>query len=208
MKRLVHAVFLLALLSRAYGQPDGGNVAEVRIAGWTTSGERIERIWVVVSTLDCRDTHQGNGRDVVLSVPVGDYVLRVAAPGFQTTHQILKVYRPSVFRSVVLPVSYIHGQKESGLTGTVRHHGPDNRKLRIRLMSLYGDEVWECVPDADGSFRFPATAGAYLLVVVADLPESFSVLYSEPVRIAHGQQLSVSVDLNPNRGTPGPLAPR
>jgi len=208
VKRLVHSAFLLFLLSRAYCQPDGGDAAEVRVAGWTTSGERLERIWVVVSTLDCRDAHKGNGRDVVLSVPVGEYVLRVAAPGFQTTRQMLRVYRPSVFRSVVLPVASIHGQTESGLTGTVRHHGVDDRNLRIRLMSLYGDEVWECVPDADGSFRFPANAGAYFLVVVADLPEGLSVLYSEPVRIAHGKRLSVSVDLNRNRGTPVPRAPR
>ncbi len=36
-------------------------------------------------------------------------------------------------------------------------------------MALYGDELWEAVPDRQGSFAFPAAEGAYLLLFVADV---------------------------------------
>ena len=82
-------------------------------------GERIERIWVVVSSQDGKEKYTGNGRDVELSVPTGEYVLQVEAPGFQSKRQMLKAYQPAVFRSVALPVARLHGQAASGLKGTV-----------------------------------------------------------------------------------------
>jgi hypothetical protein len=205
MNRLCKTALLLFVLAQAYGQSSETNSTVVRIAGWTTTGERLEKIWVVVSSRDGREKYTGNGRDVELSVPSGEYVLQVEAPGFQSKRQMLKAYQPAVFRSVALPLAWVHGQIVSSLTGTVRNYEGDIRNLRIRLMGLYGDELWESVPDAQGSFRFPADAGAYLLLVVADLENGIAIVDSQPVQILLGKQQTVAIDLKGKRGT---LIPR
>jgi VCBS repeat-containing protein len=204
MSRLCQAVLLLFVLSQAYGQSNDPHATVVRIAGWTTTGERIGKIWVVVSSLDGREKYVGNGHDVELSVPTGEYMLQVEAPGFQSKRQILKAYQPAVFRSVALPVAWIHGQKASSLTGTVRNYEGDMRNLRVRLMGLYGSQLWESVLDAQGSFRFSADEGAYLLVVVADLEKGVAVIDSQPVWIPLGKQQTVTIDLKGKHGTPIP----
>ena len=104
----------------------------------------------------------GNGRDVKLGVPTGEYMLTVEASGFQTKRQLLKAYQPVVFRSVALPVAWIHGQTTSSLTGTVRNYDGDVRGLRVRLLGLYGTGLREAALDSRASFNFPADDSAYL----------------------------------------------
>lgn len=195
MSRFCQIALLLFTLSRAYGQSSEAHSTVVRIAGWTTSGERIEKIWVVVSSRDGKEKYTGNGRDVELSVPTGEYVLQVEAPGFQSKRQILKAYRPEVFRSVALPVARLHGQTASSLTGTVQNYDGNIRDLRVRLMGLYGNELWESYLDEKGSFRFPADEGAYILVLLADLEKGVAIIGSQPVRILLGKEQTVVIDL-------------
>ena len=73
-------------------------------------------------------------------------------------------------------------------------------------MSLYGNELWEAVPDKHGSFSFPAYEGAYLLVIVADLKQSPAIVDSRPVRISVDQKESISIDLKDRPLTPIPAA--
>jgi hypothetical protein len=200
MSHFCSAALLVIALSHAYGQSDEAST-KVRIAGWTTGGERIDKIWVVVSSQDGKQKYTGNGRDVELSVPTGEYVLLVEAPGFQSKRQMIRAYRPEVFRSAVLPVAWVHGQAPPGLKGTVLNYADDVRDLRIRLMGLYGDELRESIPNAQGSFSFPVDEGAYFLVVVADLKKGIAVLDSEPVVIPHGQVQTLTIDLKGKRGT-------
>jgi hypothetical protein len=208
MTRVCRATLLLFALSQAYGQSSEKSSTVVRIAGWTTTGERIEKIWVVVSSRDGKEKYTGSGRDVALSLPTGEYVLQVEAPGFQSKRQMLKAYQPAAFRSVVLPVARLHGQTTSGLRGTVRNYEGNIRDLRVRLMGLYGDELWDAVPDEQGSFRFPADEGAYYLLVVADLEKGIAIIDSQPVRIPLGKQQTVNLDLRRKHGTMLPQAPQ
>jgi len=206
MSHLYQAALLLLVLCQAYGQSNEALSTVIRVAGWTTTGERIEKIWVVVSSRDGKEKYKGNGRDVQLSVPTGEYVLQVEAPGFQSKQQMLKAYQPLVFRSVALPIARLHGQPASSLTGTVQNYPGDIRDLRVRLMGLYGDDLWEAVPDANGSFRFPADEGGYLLLVMTDLKKGIAIIDSQPVVIPLGKEQTVTVDLKGKRGTPIPLA--
>jgi hypothetical protein len=75
-------MLVLIVVVAACGQSLAPGEAALRVAAWTSRGERIEKIWVVVSSLDGRKRYMGNGRDVALSVPTGEYVLQVEAPGF------------------------------------------------------------------------------------------------------------------------------
>jgi hypothetical protein len=208
MIRFSQAVLLLFALSQAYGQSSEESSTVVRIAGWTTTGERIGKIWVVVSSRDGKEKYTGSGRDVELSVPTGEYVLQVEAPGFQSKRQILKAYQPAAFRSIVLPIARLHGQTASSLRGIVQNYEGNFRNLRVRLMALYGNELWEAVPDEQGAFRLPADEGAYLLLVVADLEKGIAIMDSQPVLIPRGKEQTVTVDLRGNHGTLIPLAPQ
>jgi len=208
MNRAIQFALLLFALSQAYGQPSEAFPTAVRIAGWTATGERVEKIFVVLSSQDGREKYTGSGRDVELSVPTGEYVLQVDAPGFQSRRQILKAYQPAVFRSVLLRVAWLHGQPRSSLAGTVENYEGGARNLRVRLLGLYGDELWEAVLDDQGTFRFPADEGAYLLLVVADLEQGVAIIDSLPVVIPRGKEQKVSVDLKGRRGTPIPLTPQ
>jgi hypothetical protein len=201
MSRFSQAALMFFVLSQAYGQSIQESSTVVRIAGWTTRGERIEKIWVVVSARDGKEKYTGSGRDVELSVPTGEYVLQVEAPGFQSQRQMLKAYQPAVFRSVALPVARLHGQTTSSLTGTVQNYDGNIRDLRVRLMGLYGDQLWEAVPDEQGSFRFPADEGAYLLVIVADMEKGVAIIDSKPIRMPLGKQQTLTIDLKGKHGT-------
>jgi hypothetical protein len=192
-------MLVLIVVVAACGQSLAPGEAALRVAAWTSRGERIEKIWVVVSSLDARKRYMGNGRDVALSVPTGEYVLQVEAPGFQSKRQELKVYQPAVFRSVTLPVAWVHGRTVSGLTGTVLNYDGDIRNLRVRLIGLYGNELRESVLDAQGSFGFPADAGEYLLLVVADLEKGIAIVDSQPLRIL-GEE-NITIDLKGKHST-------
>lgn len=208
MNRLYQTALLLFALAQGYGQSGDANSTTVRISGWTTTGERIEKIWVVVASRDGKEKYTGNGQDVELSVPTGEYVLQVEAPGFQSKRQMLKTYQPAVFRSVVLPVARLHGQIASGLRGTVKNYDGNIRDLRVRLTGLYGDELWEAVPNEQGSFRFPADEGAYFLLVVADLEKRITIINSQPIHIPFGKQQILTIDLKGKHGIVIPMEPQ
>ena len=205
MTRFCETALLLFVLSQAYGQSSEAYSTRVQIAGWTATGERIEKIWAVLMPIGGTEEHKGSGKLVELSVPTGEYMLRVGAPGFQMRQQVLRAYQPSVFRSVALPIAPPDPSMVSSLTGTVRKYDGDIRDLRVRLMGLYGNELRESVVDAQGSFSFPVDEGAYLLLVVADLEKGIAILDSQPVRILLGKQQTVTVDL---KGKPRTLIPR
>jgi hypothetical protein len=190
---------LIFLLSEAHGQVGDAPATVVHVTGWTTTGERLEKIWVGISSFDGREKYTGTGRDVDLAVPTGEYILQVEAPGFQTKRQILKAYQPVVFRSVSLPVARIHGQGTPSLTGVVRNYDGDIRDLRVRLIGLYGTELREAVLDSHAAFSFPVDEGAYLLVVIADLEKALAVIDSLPLRIV-GQE-TIVIDLKGKHGT-------
>src|SRR5579864_5813538 len=177
------AVALLLLNLKAYGQAGtAGHKTVVQIAGWTTTGERIDKIWAALTSIDGSEKYTANGKIAKLSVPTGEYIMRVDAPGFERRYQLVRAYQPGVFRSVALPVALLDIPMVTSLTGTVRNYGGDMRYLRVRLMGLYGNELRESVLDARGSFSFPVDEGAYILVIVADLGKGISIVESRPVR--------------------------
>src|SRR5690349_399274 len=130
-------LWLIAVL-HCVGQRSAPSRTALRVEAWTSKGVRVEKIWVVASSLDGHEKYTGNGRDVELPLPTGEYVLQVEAPGFQSKRQILKAYQPVVFRSVTLPVAWVHGQSESRFSGKVVGYKGDLSKVRVRLMALYG----------------------------------------------------------------------
>jgi hypothetical protein len=180
-----------------------GATAVVRIDAWTTTGDRIEKIWVVLSPLNRPEKYKANGRDVKLKVPTGEYLLEVEAVGFLTTRQVFPAYQRVAYRSVALPVAPLHGSMQSSLAGTVRNYEADRRKLRVRLMALYGSELRESPVDAKGQFHFPAEPGAYILMIVADLEKGIVILDSIPLRILGHE--TVDIDLKGKQGTTIPV---
>ncbi len=201
MRNFWAAALVTLALAQAYGQRGQTYSTIVQVSGWTTSGERIEKIWIVLSSQDGREKYTGSGYDVQLSVPTGEYLLQVEAPGFQSKRQLLKAYQPFVFRSVALPVARLHGEAPSGIKGTVQNYAGNMRDLRVRLVGVYGDDLWEAIPDKDGSFRFPADEGAYVLFVVADGDKQISIIDSQPVVIPLAKEQSITVDLKGKKGT-------
>ena len=206
MIRLCQVALLVFVLSRAYGQSSASNSTIVQIAAWTTTGERIEKIWAVLTPGAGGKEYKGSGKLVEISAQTGEYILQVSAPGFRMRRQVLRAYQPSVFRSVALPIAPPHGSLESSLTGTVRNYDGDIRSVRVRLMGLYGDELYESVPDEQGSFKFPVDEGVYLLVIVADVEKGLAIIDTQPVVIPYGKEQTVTVDLKEKHGTLFPLA--
>jgi hypothetical protein len=138
---------VLFCLAQVYGEV---YFAPVEVQGWTTTGERIEKIWAILTPLGGGRKFTGTGHVVKLSVPTGEYILQVEAPGFETRRQVLWVYQPGVFRSVALPVGHMDFTAASGLRGTVHNYDGKLRSLRIMLVELYGSEVSESLVDAHG----------------------------------------------------------
>src|SRR5947208_2811465 len=97
MMRLL-PLFVLAL-SQGRGQPRQVN-SVVHVEGRTATADRIEKIDVVLTPISGGPEHKGSGQTVELSVPTGDYILRVDGPGFEGRRQMLRVYQPETFRTV------------------------------------------------------------------------------------------------------------
>lgn len=177
-----------------YGQRGSSDrTTVVHVAAWTSTGERIKKVWAVLSSLDGRSKFTENGRDVQLSVPTGEYILLVEAPGFEAQRQIIKAYGPEVLRTVALPIAKMHGQRTASLAGTIRNYDGDTSRLRVRVVSLYGNELREARIDERGSFSFPVDEGLYLLMTVADVEEGIAMIDSRAVRLS-GQQ-TIEIDL-------------
>ena len=183
----------LIAVHTAHGQVPATTATALRVAGWTSNGERIEKIWVVVSSLDGREKYTRDGRDVELSVPTGEYWLKVEAPGFQSKRQLLKAYQPGVFRSVTLPVAWMHGRTEPRLHAQVVGYQGDLSSVRVRLMALYGSEVMEAVPDREGAVSFPASAGIYVLVTVVDTKLGATVADWREIRVPNAATLMIDL---------------
>ena len=175
-------------------------IAHLHVAGWTSEGERVERIWILLTSLYGKESYSGNGRDVDLSVPTGKYTLQVSAPGFESQRQLVRVYQPDTLCTVMLPVVWLHGQKESSLSGKLRGNSSDISKVRIRLVALYGGEIFEGVPDRVGNFVLPANPGIYTLMTVIDKEREPVIADWRVVHIKRGEAVNVTVDLarNPN----------
>lgn len=74
-------VALLFFHLRAHAQTVEPLNTVVHVAAWTTTGERIDKIWVTVSSLDGTEKYTGSGRDVDLALPTGNYVSSLRASG-------------------------------------------------------------------------------------------------------------------------------
>src|SRR5581483_11632681 len=99
-----------------------------------------------------------------------------------TRHELVEVYDPMFFRTVALPLART-AALPSGLNGTVKNYDGELRTLHIRLMALYGSEVYETLSDANGTFSFLADEGLYMLVIIADGDKLRTLLESKPVLI-------------------------
>ena len=164
-----------------------------RVAGWTPAGDRLNKIWVTMSSSSGREKFAANGRDVEMRIPTGTYLLDVEAPGFAKRQQIVKALQPSTFRSAVLPVAPLHGDTPTIITGSVHNYDGNLRNVRIRLMPLYGAEIQESLINADGGFSFPADNGQHLLLVIADLKAGATILYSRLLRIDGSQVIPIDL---------------
>jgi len=191
MRRFVILPILLNWLAQA--QPGKVPPAVVEIRVWDASGYRIEGERVTLTPVGGGDDYNASGKKVELSVPPGEYILRVQAPGFEARREILRVYEPRVLRSIALQVAPPHGAAFPSLKGKVVNYGGNVKDLRIRLMALYGDGLREARVDARGSFAFPTDNGAFLLVTVADLSSGIAILDIRPLRIVGAEAVTVNL---------------
>ncbi len=187
-------MLLFAAIFAVFGPSHVPNNASLQVAGYNSIGERIDRLWVVLTSLDGREVYRENGRDVTISVPQGDYALKVEAPGFEAQRQLVRVYRPKTYRSVMLPTSYIYGQTAPGLSGKIVKYQGNLSLVRVRLISMYGSDVMEALPDKNGAFDFPAHSGSYILMVLADDRGGPTAVDWRTVRI-QGQE-TIAIDLS------------
>ena len=194
MSRLTRrCVLSLITVVGVRGQVPRAGETALRIAAWTPTGERVEKIWVVLSSFNGQEKYTGNGRDVELFMPPGDYILQVEAPGFESKRQVLRAYGPATFRSVTLPVAGVHGQAKSSLSGRVIGYKGNLSTVRVRLMALYGTEVREAVPDKEGGISFPADPGIYILVTVVDKEDGAAVADWREVRITGSNVVTIDL---------------
>lgn len=201
MNRSLYSVLLLLALTWTDTRLCQAYSTSLHVKAWTTKGERIDKIWIVLSSLNGQKKYTANGHDVQLSIETGEYELEVAAPGFRSNRQLFRAYTPTVFRSVALGVAWVHGQDLPGLEGTVRNYAGDMRTLRVRLTGLYGGDVWEAIPDKHGLFHFPADEGVYQLLTVADVEKGLIILDSRHLIIPYSEVQNVVIDLERNNGT-------
>ena len=170
----------------------------VHIETWGPDGRKIERAWVVLTALGGSEAYKGSGVQIAVRAPTGLYTLQVDSPGFEGRRELLRVYEPDVFRTVILNVARLDSQDAGRLAGVVHNYDGDPRVLRMRLVSLYGNELRESRLDAHNSFSFPVDQGYYMLLTVADLVGGPRVLDTKSIRITAKE--AVAIDLKHNGG--------
>ena len=120
-------------------------------------------------------------------VPYGIYTLRVEFPGYRVFSREVVVVQPRVMVHVGLIVGGVPSYIE--LSGSVTYLPKHREGVWVRLLPLQGNNglVIDSEIDDRGHFQFSGmTQGAYLLVVLRDVPEDFRtprVLHSERVDV-------------------------
>jgi hypothetical protein len=196
--RVIVVLVLLLTWQRAWSA--SVRWATVEVAAWTAIGDRIEKISVVLTPVTGGQDFKASGRLAKLSVPTGDYIMRVDAEAFRTRRQLMHVYQPVVFQTVSLRIAQVEASPpgSSLVKGSVRNYDGDFQELRVRLMPLYGAEVRESVPDKHGLFELVAENGFYLIVTVVDLARGgVAILDTKPVQIR--DDTVITIDLQGKR---------
>ena len=207
MNRFVAATaFALIFAAIARPQEQREYLSELRVEAFTSSGERISKIYATVEPLSGHEKYKGEGRGVLLSIPVGNYTLTVQSPGFRTTQQLLTVYAPSVLRTVLLPVAPLHGQTFPTLSGQIAGFRGDPMRPRIRLVPMFGADVKEVHPDEAGRFSFRFDPGPYVLMTVIDSESGPTVADWRQLTLIGTRDVTIDlsgyVDPVPQQGSP------
>jgi hypothetical protein len=88
MKSLLSLIFLALMQSR--GKPMELN-AVVHVEARNALADRIDRIDVVLTPTLGGTEYKATGQTVEISVPNGNYILRVDAPGFEGRRQMINL---------------------------------------------------------------------------------------------------------------------
>lgn len=129
------------------------------------------------------------------SIETGQYLLTIDAPGFQRSRETISVYQPSVLRTALLRLAYEFD--EYSVSGRVKGYPANPGKIRVRLISLYGNVLRESTVDHDGSFYFPAQQGPFLLSVLADEADRPIVLENRAVFIKGKEVVTIHITGHP-----------
>jgi hypothetical protein len=195
----------LLATSLLQAQPEG--LSALHIEAFTSKGERIGKIYVAAKPVSGGGpSYRGDGRNVILSVPAGNYELTVGSLGFRSTEQLISVYGPSVLRTVLLPVASLHGQIGPALSGQVVGLRGDPTDLRVRLVPLFGGWVEEVHPDSGGRFHFWPEPGPYIVMTVIDSESGTTVADLRQLTIAGNQDIVIDIGKKASEGAG--VAPR
>jgi hypothetical protein len=176
----------------------------VRIVARTTIGDRIENINVELTPITGGQHYSFSGKSDIAVSP-GGYILRTEAHGFLSQTQLLKVFEANVLRTVMLPVMVPDAYQQTKINGSVKNYAGNLQDIRIRINSLYGDEVRESNLDSRGMFDIPVEAGSYAVLTLADLDNRLLILDSRFVHIVDNQR--ITIDLQGRSGESLDLAP-
>lgn len=115
------------------------------------------------------------------NIPYGDYILRLAVPGFREYEQTLRVYQPLVSVRIGLSVSRIVDTPIPIARGIIKPITKETVSLWVKLMPIVNNgSLMESRVKSDGSFRLAGfDPGEYLLVVI----RGTKVIYSKQVSL-------------------------
>jgi len=115
------------------------------------------------------------------NIPYGDYILRLAVPGFKNYEQTLRVYQPLVSARIGLNVSLNVDTPIPIAKGNVKPISTDTASLWIKLIPIVNNNsLMESRVKSDGSFQFAGfDFGEYLLVVL----RGTTIIYSKQVSL-------------------------
>jgi hypothetical protein len=115
------------------------------------------------------------------NIPYGDYMLRLAVPGFKNYEQTLRVYQPLVFVRIGLNVSLNVDTPIPIAKGNIKPISTDTSSLWIKLIPIVNNNsLMESRVKSDGSFQFAGfDLGEYLLVVL----RGTTIIYNKQVSL-------------------------
>lgn len=120
------------------------------------------------------------------NIPYGDYILRLAIPGFREYEQTLRIYQPLVSVRTGLSISRIVDTPIPTAKGIIKPISKDTARLWVKLIPIVNNtSLMEARVQPDGSFRLSGfDLGEYLLVIIRG------------TTIIHSKQISLVKDDN------------
>lgn len=146
-------------------------------------GQRVHGVPVHIS--DASGT--GNWFSSGVTLPYGDYKVRIEAPGFRTMSRDVRINQPNVIVRAGLAVSLECGPHGVAASGTIRH--APGKQLWVKAISEHGVSGGEA-PVMNGTFQIDGLdPGNYFLLVL----EGKKILYSSAVELYRNQPIGIDL---------------